>query len=173
MHRNNLSRIVIAVDPAVTSHASSNFTGIVVAGKDRQNRAFILDDLSCQLSPDQWARQVIKAYHMWQADRVVAEENQGGAMVEQILRTVDPTVSYKAVRAWRGKKLRAEPVAALYEQGRVFHVGCFPDLEDEMCHFTGDPTDKDDRLDALVWAVTELLLSEPERVTGTARLSGF
>ena len=108
--------------------------------------------------PSQWASAVVALYRTRQADRVVAEVNQGGDMVEAVLREIDPDVSFRAVHASRGKRTRAEPVAALYEQGRVSHVGAFPELEDEMCSAIGEGRASPDRLDALVWAVTELVL---------------
>lgn len=154
-------RIVIGVDPAVSAKEGSDETGIVVAALGADGNAYVLDDLSCRLSPNDWARRVVGAYHDYDADRIVAEVNNGGALVESVLRTVDASVSYKAVHATRGKYARAEPVAALYEQGRVFHVAHFPKLEDQMLNFVpGQPFEggSPDRLDALVWALTELML---------------
>ena len=155
----SLSRIVIGVDPAVTSKADSDSTGIVVVGMDNRSPAhfYILADGSGIYTPDQWARMVVILYNKYEADRVVAEVNQGGDMVESILRQVDPDVSYVAVHATRGKIIRAEPIAALYEQGRGHHVGSFPQLEDEMCEFDALTDQKSpDRMDALVWALTHL-----------------
>ena len=156
-----LKRIVVAVDPAVTSNAASDETGIVVAGLGTDGHGYVLDDVSGVASPNEWATRVMGVYRKWQADRVVAEVNNGGDLVEANIRTVDPLVSYRAVRATRGKALRAEPVAALYEQGRVHHVGTLAKLEDQMCEW--DPTAplrSPDRLDALVWALTDLMLGE-------------
>ncbi len=164
-----LARIVVAVDPPVTSRASSDACGIVVAGLvadgDAETpRAVILADWSVQgRSPRAWATRAVAAYRQYDADRLVAEVNQGGDMVEQIVREVDDAIAFRAVRATRGKALRAEPVAALYEQGRVTHLPGLTTLEDQMCAFgphafTGD-TRSPDRVDALVWAVTELLLT--------------
>jgi phage terminase large subunit-like protein len=153
----DLKRVVIAIDPAVTATDDSDETGILVAGVDRAGEGYVFDDLSGRYSPDGWARRVSYAYHHREADRAVAEVNNGGDLVEATLRTVDKAISYKAVRATRGKYTRAEPIAALYEQGRVHHVGTFPELEDQMC--TWVPGEKSpDRLDALVWALTELML---------------
>lgn len=155
-----LDRIVVAIDPAASHHAGSNETGIVVAGTEGE-KAFILEDLSGRHSPGEWAAAALAAYHRHKADRIVAEINQGGDMVAQVLRSLDPSAALKLVRASRGKRVRAEPVAALYEQQRVLHVGAFEALEDQMCSFTGlaEGPGSPDRLDALVWALTELLLN--------------
>jgi phage terminase large subunit-like protein len=153
-----LARIVVAVDPPASQSETANACGIVCAGLGEDRRCYVLDDCSVQgLRPAQWAARVVALFHARQADRIVAEVNQGGAMVEAVLREVDSTVPYRAVHATRGKRTRAEPVAALYEQGRVSHVGAFPELEDEMCSAL-DGAKSPDRLDALVWAVTELML---------------
>ena len=165
-NRPALDRIVVAVDPPAGSGQGSDECGIVVAGVDhstgRRPEVYVLSDLSCAgLSPSGWAGIVAAAYQTWQADRVVAEVNQGGAMVGEVLRHVAPELSYRAVHATIGKRLRAEPVAALYEQGRVHHVGAFPELEDQMSTFTAvrrAGIKSPDRLDALVWAITELVL---------------
>ncbi|MCF6216050.1 MAG: terminase family protein [Emcibacter sp.] len=157
-----LSRIVVAVDPPVTSGKNADTCGIIVAGRDKNNQAYILEDCSVQgLSPLGWAKAALAAYHKYEADRMVAEVNNGGELVESLLRQIDPDVSYRAVRASRGKVLRAEPVAALYEQERVKHHGFFAELEDQMCSLTSSGLSdgkSPDRLDAMVWAVTELLL---------------
>ncbi len=155
----DLSRIVVAVDPPAGFGKTSNACGIVCVGLGIDGRAYVLDDASVQgARPAKWAARVVALYHARKADRVVAEINQGGAMVEQVLREVDPELSFSAVHATRGKQTRAEPVAALYEQGRVCHIGAFPELEDEMCNAIGDGIKSPDRLDALVWAITELML---------------
>lgn len=159
-----LERIVVAVDPSGTKgDGGGDDVGIVVAAKGVDGRCYVLDDATCQLSPDGWGRRVVAQYHRWNADRVIGERNYGGAMVEFVIRTADSDVPYKEVVASRGKAIRAEPVAALYEQGKVSHVGAFSDLEDQMCNITasgyvgeGSP----DRADAMVWAVTELMLGE-------------
>lgn len=162
-----LARIVVAVDPPASSRASSDACGIVVAALDETGRAVVLADATMQAAkPQQWAGRVIALYRRYEADCVVAEINQGGEMVTAVLRTVDAAVPVKEVRARRGKWLRAEPVAALYEQGRVVHAARFPELEDEMCDFGPDGLSggrSPDRVDALVWAVTELLLGSNER----------
>ena len=154
-----LRRVIVAVDPPAGFGAKNNACGIVCAGLGADGRCYVLDDCSAHgLRPAQWAKRIVALYHARQSDRVVAEVNQGGAMVEQVLREVDPNLSFRAVHATRGKKARAEPVAALYEQGRVSHVGAFPELEDEMCSAIGEGKKSPDRLDALVWAVSDLML---------------
>jgi phage terminase large subunit-like protein len=153
------ARIVIAVDPAVTSTSSSDEVGIVVCARSLDHTGYVLEDLSGRFSPERWARRVSDAYWDLQADRVVAEVNNGGDMVEAVLRMVDKEISYKAVHASRGKQTRAEPIVALYEKGRIFHTRPFPALEDELCNW--DPTSgarSPSRLDALVWGFTELFL---------------
>ncbi len=154
-----LRRVVVAVDPPAGFGRKSNACGIICAGLGHDGRCYVLDDYSLQgARPAQWAKRIVALYHARGADRVVAEINQGGAMVEQVLREVDPELSFRSVHATRGKQARAEPVAALYEQGRVSHVGAFAELEDEMCSSIGDGAKSPDRLDALVWAVTDLML---------------
>ena len=154
-----LSRVVVAIDPAVTSGEDADETGIVVAGKGRDGRAYVLADRTCRLSPDGWARRAVAAFEEFGADRIVAEANNGGDLVERVVRTVSPRISYKKVHASRGKRVRAEPVAALYEQGKVSHVGGFPELEDQMVAFVPEGSEESpDRVDALVWALTELML---------------
>ncbi|WP_198027185.1 DNA-packaging protein [Candidatus Paracaedibacter symbiosus] len=154
-----LERIVIAIDPATTHHQDSDETGIVVAGIDQEKKVYILEDLSGKYSPNDWGQRVAEAYWRHKADRVVAEVNKGGDLVEQVVRSVDAAISYKSVRATRGKYTRAEPIAALYEQGRVFHARPFSKLETQMCSFIpGQSSKSPDRMDAMVWAVTELLL---------------
>lgn len=159
-----MRRIVVAVDPSGTKgDDAGDDIGIVVAGLGVDGRGYVLEDATCNLSPDGWGRRAVERYHNWQADRIVGERNYGGAMVEFVIKTADKRASYKEVTASRGKSVRAEPVAALYEQGRVSHVGEFPDLEDQMCNFTanGFVGDKSpDRADALVWAMTELMLGK-------------
>ncbi|WP_424942898.1 DNA-packaging protein [Aliiroseovarius crassostreae] len=164
----DFSRIVVAVDPSVTANKGSDECGIVVVGAVTEGhpkdwRAYVLEDATASgASPTEWAEAALDAMKRHGADRLVAEVNQGGALVEQVVRQIDPAVPYKAVHASRGKSQRAEPVAALYEQGKVFHAGMFPALEDQMCQMTpqgyegkGSP----DRLDALVWALHELMVA--------------
>ncbi len=157
-----LGRIVVAVDPPASSRRTSDACGIVVAGLDGQGRAVVLEDATLgRARPQDWAGRAVALYHRYEADCIVAEVNQGGEMVSSVIATVDPGVPVRPVRARRGKWLRAEPVAALYEQGRVVHAGRFPLLEDEMCDFGRDGLSdgrSPDRVDALVWAVSELLL---------------
>ncbi|MFZ3032690.1 MAG: terminase family protein [Parvibaculum sp.] len=154
-----LVRIVVAVDPPATSGPKADECGIVVAGVDAAGRGFVLDDRSMGgLTPLTWASRAAKAYRDFEADRIVAESNQGGEMVSTIMRQVMPTASLRLVRATRGKFLRAEPVAALYERGLVAHVGAFARLEDQMCDFVPGAGKSPDRLDALVWALTDLML---------------
>ena len=128
-----------------------------MAGLGSDEHGYVLDDRSLRDSPAKWAKAAVTAYHLYGADRIVAEVNNGGEMVEHTIKTVDQGMPYKALHASRGKATRAEPVAALYEQGRVHHVGTFATLEDQLCQWTaGDKSP--DRLDALVWALTELML---------------
>lgn len=149
-------RVVIGVDPAVTSGCGADFTGIVAVGCDRNRNFYVLEDGSLRASPLGWAQKVKQIFDRHAADRVVGEINQGGDLIEMALRNVAPDLPFKAVRATRGKLLRAEPVAALYEQNRVHHVGYYPELEEQMCSYRADSANSPDRLDALVWALTEL-----------------
>ena len=162
-----LSRIVVAVDPAVTGGAASDECGIVVAGVVAEGpatewRAYVLEDASVRGGPLDWARAAIAAMQRHGAERLVAEVNQGGDLVESVIRQVDPLVPFRALRAGRGKGLRAEPVAALYEQGRVSHLRGLGQLEEQMCRMTVagyDGRGSPDRLDALVWAIHELVIA--------------
>ena len=162
-----LSNLVVAVDPPVTATADSDACGIVVAGRGPDGRAYVIDDRTLQgREPVVWARAAIAAYRDYLADRVVAEINQGGDLVVTVLRQIDPAVAVRTVRATRGKWLRAEPIAALYAEGRVAHVGTFAALEDQMCAFGSDGLAKGrspDRLDALVWALTDLMIGAAGR----------
>ena len=151
-----LVRIVVAIDPAVTSGEESDETGIVTAGVTADGHYYVMEDNSLRASPDQWARKAIESYHRHKADRIIGEANNGGDMIELLLKQVDSVVSFKKVTATRGKKVRAEPISALYEQARVHHVGGFPELEDQMVTWTPDSGNSPDRMDALVWALTEL-----------------
>lgn len=156
-------RIVVSADPAVTANEDSDLTGIIVAGLTPTGHVLVLDDLSCKESPLGWAKVAIAAYKTRRADRIVGEVNNGGDLVEANIRAVDPYVAFRAVRASRGKAIRAEPVAALYEQGRIHHVGSFPQLEDEMCGWSPQAGEKSpDRMDALVWAVTDLVVDQEQ-----------
>lgn len=159
-----MQRIVIAVDPSGTKgDGGGDDIGIVIAGKGVDGRAYVLEDATCQLSPEGWGRRVAEKAEKWAADCVVAERNFGGAMVGAVLRAAGIKTRFKEVTATRGKVIRAEPIAALYEQGKVSHVGSFPDLEDQMCNFTASGYVGDnspDRADALVWAMTELMMGK-------------
>lgn len=163
-----LDRVVIAVDPPVTSGVRADACGIIVAGVclgDNYNKsqAFVLADCTVQhAKPLEWARAVTTAFYKYEADRIVVEVNQGGDLVESVMHQIDQDLPITQVRATRGKRLRAEPVAALYEQGRIYHGGQFKELEDQMCDFGLDGLSggrSPDRVDALVWALTDLLLS--------------
>ncbi|MBY0420663.1 MAG: ATP-binding protein, partial [Parvularculaceae bacterium] len=152
-----LDRVVVAVDPPAT--ASGDACGIVVAGRSGES-AYVLADWSVAgASPAVWGARAVAAYEEFGADRLVVETNQGGDMVRAVLSQIDKGLAIREAHATRGKRLRAEPVAALYERGRVRHVGAFAALEDEMTRFTGAKGENSpDRLDALVWALTDLLL---------------
>lgn len=163
----DLDRIVVAVDPPVTGHAGSDACGIVVVGAVTRGpvqdwRAYVLADASVRAaSPASWAKAAIRAMEQWGAERLVAEVNQGGDLVEQVIRQVDPLVPFRSVHASRGKVTRAEPVAALYEQGRVHHLRGLSALEDQMCAMTArgyEGKGSPDRVDALVWALTDLIV---------------
>ncbi|MCC5960404.1 MAG: DNA-packaging protein [Rhodobacteraceae bacterium] len=171
-HAPDCSRIVVAVDPAVSAHAGSDLCGIVVVGAVTEGppadwRAYVLEDASLRAtSPSEWARAAIDALHRHGGDRIVAEVNQGGNLVGEVLRHIDPLVPFRAVHASRGKVLRAEPVAALYEQGRVFHAAPLGPLEDQMAQMTAQGfagTGSPDRVDALVWALHDLVLAPAAR----------
>lgn len=163
----DMQRVVVAIDPAGKSQETAISegtaeTGIMVCGLGVDGRGYLLDDLTCSLGPTGWARRALSGYDMHQADAIVVETNQGGDMVKGTIQSVRPSVPVIEVHASRGKVTRAEPIAALYEQGRVSHVGEFSDLEDQMVLFTplgiaGDTTG--DRVDALVWAMSELFPS--------------
>ena len=164
------SRIVVAVDPPVTANKSSDECGIVVVGaitegRPQDWRAVVLEDATVKGTPDQWAHAAVAALHRHKADRLVAEVNNGGDLVETLIRSFDQMVPFRAVRASRGKVIRAEPVAALYEQGRVRHVRGLGKLEDQMCRMTtmGYQGQSPDRVDALVWALTDLILDPAEK----------
>lgn len=175
-----MQRIVIGLDPPATGNEGSNEAGIIVAGlaidKDGYRHGYTLDDFSCRGSPDVWGRKAVAAYRRYSADRIIAESNQGGEMVGHVLKSIDPNVPVTLVHASRGKYVRAEPVSALYEQGRIHHVGTFPDLEDQMVEFTqtsaGDRSKgiSPDRVDALVWAYSHLF---PQIAAKEAKATAF
>ena len=161
----DLARLVVAVDPAASSGPDADDTGIIVAGCGADAHGYILDDRTCHLAPEGWGQRVVRAYHNFDADKIVAEANNGGEMVEAVIRTVDPNVPVKLVHASRGKQTRAEPVAALFgappkREPRVHLVGGHPELEDQLCTWVPGEEDSPDRLDALVWAITELMLEK-------------
>jgi len=158
----DMQRVVVAIDPSGTAGADDegDSIGIVVAGRGVDGLAYVLADRTCKLSPDGWGRRAVAAYREFKADRIVAERNFGGAMVQHVIRTVDKQAAYREVTASRGKVVRAEPIAALYEQGRVKHVAGMEALEDQMCAMTGEGflgEGSPDRVDALVWALTDLM----------------
>ena len=152
-----LERVVVAIDPAVTSKKTSDETGIIVAGKDSEGKFYVLNDSSARYTPSAWSEKAIMLYNQYECDKIIAEVNNGGQLVEHTLRTQSENVPYKSVHASRGKRTRAEPIASLYEQNKVHHVGNLERLENQLCNWeanSGDPSP--DRLDALVWALTEL-----------------
>ena len=164
-----LRRIVVAIDPAATSGEDADESGIVVAGLGTDGHGYVLDDRSRRGTPDAVCRTALAAYYRFEADRIVAEVNNGGEWIGTVLRQLDADVPYRALRATRGKVVRAEPVAALYEQGRVHHVGSHAALEDQMCAFTIDldrGRASPDRGDALVWALTALLPGRAGKARG-------
>jgi len=157
----DLVRIVVGVDPEASSGDGAAETGIVVAGAGVDGHGYVLNDATIRGTPFEWGRQAVGAYHRHQADRMVGEVNNGGEMVGYVIQSIDPSVAFTAVHASRSKQARAEPVSALYERGMVHHVGAFPELEDQMCEFVpASGQASPDRLDALVWALTTLMLEQ-------------
>lgn len=161
----DLAVVVVAVDPAATSGATADDTGIIVAGLGVDSDAYILADRTCHLTPEGWGQRAVRAFYHHDADRIVAEVNNGGEMVEHVIKTIDAKVPYKSVHASRGKQTRAEPVSSLFgappkRPPRVHLVGGFPQLEDELCTWVPGEADSPDRLDALVWAITDLMLTK-------------
>lgn len=172
----DLEKVIVAVDPAASSNEGSDETGIVVVGlardPDGYARGYVLEDGSLKGSPEEWARKAVNLYRKWSADKIVAEKNQGGEMVLSVIRAVDRSVPCTLVHASRGKIVRAEPISALYEQGRVHHCGRFDKLEDQMCLFSVDnfrtpAMGSPDRVDALVWGLTEIF----EKITSRRRVN--
>lgn len=170
----DMERVIVAVDPAASSEEGSDENGIVVVGMARDAegyaRGYVLEDASLRGSPEEWAKKAVSMYRKWQADKIVAEKNQGGEMVASVIRAVDRSIMPKLVHASRGKIIRAEPISALYEQNRIHHVGRFDQLEDQMCTFSVDNIRANgmgspDRVDALVWGLTELF----DKLTGRRR----
>lgn len=185
--RSDFSRIVVAVDPAVTAGEDSDSTGIIVVARGPHQpetckltghcpgHGFVLGDYTCKLPPSGWAQVAVTAFDKWRANRMVAEVNNGGDMVGETIKAIRSTIPYEAVRATKGKRVRAEPASSLYEQGRIHHLGSFPELEDEMTTWSPDSKDSPDRMDALVWGLTALgLMAEvpsvmfADDVTGVA-----
>lgn len=156
-----ITRTVVAIDPAVTSNKKSNETGIIVACIDNQkpSHAYILRDATLVARPEQWAEKAVSIYKEYGADRAIGEVNNGGDLIESVLRNQDSSISYATVRATKGKMLRAEPISALYEKHRVHHIGSFPQLEQQMTEYDGNPKTSPDRFDALVWALTYLQIN--------------
>lgn len=170
----DLERVIVAVDPAASSNEGSDEHGIVVVGlardRDGYARGYVLEDASLKGRPEEWARAAVRMYRKWSADKIVAEKNNGGEMVEHVIKTADRSVPVKLVHASRGKVVRAEPISALYEQGRIHHVGRHDQLEDQMCMFSVDNirdenTGSPDRVDALVWGLTEIF----DKIAGRAK----
>lgn len=170
----DLERVIVAVDPATSNEEGSDETGIVVVGLARDTdgyaRGYILEDGSLKGSPEEWARKAVNLYRKWEADKIVAEKNQGGDMVASVIKAVDRSILPKLVHASRGKYIRAEPISSLYEQNRIHHVGRHDKLEDQMCTFSvdnirGNGVGSPDRVDALVWGLTELF----DKLTGRRR----
>ena len=158
----DLERIVVAIDPSTTSRETSSEAGIIAAGRGIDGHAYVLADGSRRDTPSGWASKAVALYHSLNSDRIIAEVNNGGDLVETVIRVIDPDVSYKSVHASRGKLTSAEPISALYDQRRVHHVGAFPELEDQMTSYV--PGEKSpDRMDALVWALTELMLKSKRK----------
>jgi hypothetical protein len=157
----DLERILVAVDPAVSDTERSDEHGIVVVGLDASGHGYLLEDASLHGSPHQWATRAVAMFDKWESDGIVCEINQGGDMVKHTLQTIRKALPIIEVRATRGKHVRAEPISALYPVGRVSHVGSFPELEDQLCLFTssgweGDSNKSPDRAEAMIWGFTEL-----------------
>lgn len=154
-----LQRVVVSIDPATTANSDSDETGITVLGRDATGNGYLIEDLSGKYSPNEWAKVASQAVVNHNADCIVAEKNQGGDMVEAVIRQHDKLTRIKLVTATKGKFVRAEPIYSLYEEGRIFHVGNFPILERQMITFDPDKGKSPDRVDALVWGFTDLMLS--------------
>lgn len=171
----DLERVFVSVDPAASSEERSDETGIIVVGlardADGYARGYVLEDASLRGSPEEWAKKAVSLYRKWSADKIIAEKNNGGEMVSSVIRSVDRAVPVELVHASRGKIVRAEPISALYEQGRIHHIGTFDLLEDQMCMFSIDnvrnsSTGSPDRVDALVWGLTKIF----DKITGRRRI---
>lgn len=171
----DLEKVYVAVDPAASSEEGADEHGIIVVGmardKDGYARGYVLEDATCRGRPEEWAKVAVRMYRKWSADRIIAEKNNGGEMVETVIKTADRSVPIKLVHASRGKVVRAEPISALYEQGRIHHVGRFDKLEDQMFSFSTDMVRNSsegspDRVDALVWGLSELFSAIAGRARG-------
>jgi len=149
-------RIVVAIDPATTKKRTSNSTGIVVCAECNKGEFYVLQDSTGAYTPNEWGQKSVQLYHRWNADLIIGESNNGGDMIDAIVRNIDKNISYKSVTATRGKALRAEPIVSLYEKGKVHHVGVFGDLEDQQITWLPESNESPDRVDALVWGLTEL-----------------
>lgn len=159
----DMKRIVVAIDPAVTSGENADETGIIVAGLGKDHRGYVLADLTCKESPLGWAKKAVDAYDFWKADKIIGEANNGGDLIESNIKTIRRYLPYKKVHASRGKLVRAEPIASLYEQGRVSHAGTFKELESQMTGYVPDAgMPSPGHLDAMVWAITELMIDSKE-----------
>jgi phage terminase large subunit-like protein len=163
-----MQRIVVAIDPAATANMESDETGIIVVGKDKAGYGYVLEDLSGKYSPNQWGAIAVKAKERWDADCIVAEKNQGGDMVESVIRSAGERHRVKLVTATKGKYVRAEPIYSLYEQGKIYHIGQFPLLESQMITFDPEKGKSPDRVDALVWGFTDLLINVGRSAFGIA-----
>lgn len=150
--------MVVAIDPATTSKKNSDDTGIVICGVGTDGHGYVIDDRTAHCSPNEWATIAVKAYHRHHADRIIGEVNNGGDLVETVIRNLEANIPYSPVRASRGKQTRAEPIAALYEQGKVHHVGLLAQLEDQMVTWIPGSDWSPDRIDALVWGLSYLML---------------
>lgn len=171
--KSRLVRIVVAIDPAGTSGNRSDFTGIVVVGVGFDGNAYVLDDASIKGTPEEWAKKAIALYDTWDADLIVAEKNYGGEMVEHTIRTARRNVPVKMVNATRSKLVRAEPVQMLYLQNKVLHTQSFKELEAQMCSYTAEKNEKSpDRMDALVWGLTEIMKLSGDGGSVTVKRSG-
>jgi phage terminase large subunit-like protein len=158
LRADDLARVIVAVDPQAGETGAE--TGIIIVGIGKNDHGYVLDDMTIRGTPNEWGTAVAVAYDKYKASLVVAEENQGGKMVQHVIQSVNPAARYKGVRATEGKRARAEPVAALYEQGRVHHVGTFAKLEDQMCQWTVSDKVSPDRIDALVWGITAGMVTD-------------
>jgi phage terminase large subunit-like protein len=170
-----LDLIYVGVDPSVTANKNSDDTGIIVAGIDKNHidtvaqkkvsHFYVIGDYTIHGTPNQWAKATVAAFHKHKADKVIGEANNGGDLIEVNIRTVDADIPYKKTHASRGKQIRAEPISSLYEQGRIHHLGYYPELEDEQCDWVPGEGELPNRIDALVWAITELM-DGPQGIEG-------